>query len=121
MWSVEGTREFEEWFTGLDDDEAERVAFVVDLLVAQGPTLDHPYTSKVSGSRHSHMRELRIQHRGRPYRVLYAFDPRRTAILLVGGVKGGAACGRSWYMTHVPIADVLYDRYLEELEAEGLT
>lgn len=63
------------------------------------------------------MRELRIQHMGRPYRVLYAFDPRRSAILLIGGDKTG---DDRWYDVHIPIADQLYKVYLEELTKEGL-
>jgi hypothetical protein len=63
------------------------------------------------------MRELRIQHKGRPYRVLYAFDPRRTAILLLGGDKTG---NDDWYRENVPIADRLYDEYIDELKQEGL-
>jgi hypothetical protein len=62
------------------------------------------------------MRELRIQHAGRPYRVLYAFDPRRCAILLLGGDKTG---DDRWYERHVPVADQLYDVYLQELKDEG--
>ena len=58
------------------------------------------------------MRELRIQHRGDPYRVLYAFDPRRMAILLIGGCKTGDA---RWYEKIVPVADDLYDEHLEEI------
>jgi len=61
------------------------------------------------------MRELRIQHEGRPYRVLYAFDPRRTAMLLVGGDKTG---NNRWYDEYVPLADAIYDRHLLELENE---
>lgn len=68
-------------------------------------------------SRHSHMRELRVQHQGRPYRVLYAFDPRRAAILLIGGDKTG---NERWYDEFVPIADRLYDAHLETLKREGL-
>ena len=63
------------------------------------------------------MRELRIQHKGRPYRVLYAFDPRRTAILLLGGDKTG---NDDWYRENVPIADRLYDEYIDKLKQEGL-
>ena len=65
----------------------------------------------VNGSKHTHMRELRIQHKGRPLRVLYAFDSSRAAILLVGGDKTG---NNRWYKTHVPIADRRYDEYLDE-------
>ena len=63
------------------------------------------------------MRELRIQHRGQPYRVLYAFDPRRAAILLLGGDKTG---NNRWYDENIPVADDRYDDYLRELKKEGL-
>src|SRR5262245_38054227 len=69
------------------------------------------------GSRHSQMRELRVQHKGEPYRILYAFDPRRAAILLIGGKKTG---DDRWYKTFVPLADKLYDEHLAQLEKEGL-
>ena len=62
------------------------------------------------------MRELRIQHAGRPYRVLYAFDPRRVAILLIGGDKTG---DDRWYEKNVPIADKTYEAHLEALKEEG--
>jgi hypothetical protein len=90
---------------------------VVELLVEHGPSLPFPYSSGIHGSRHRHMRELRIQHAGRPYRVLYAFDPRRAAILLLGGDKTGQD---RWYEQHVPVADDLYDEYLAALAKEGL-
>jgi hypothetical protein len=115
-WEVEGTREFENWFTDLSREEREDVVTVVDLLEARGPRLRFPYSSAIRRSRHGHMRELRIQHAGRPYRVLYAFDPRRSAILLLGGDKTG---DERWYERHVPIADRLYDEYLQELKDEG--
>ena len=63
------------------------------------------------------MRELRVQHAGRPIRVFYAFDPRRTAILLLAGDKTG---DDRWYSIHVPLADRLYDEHLETLKREGL-
>ncbi len=63
------------------------------------------------------MRELRVQHAGRPYRVLYAFDPRRVALLLIGSGKTG---DDRWYQKMVPLADDLYDQHLAELNGEGL-
>ncbi len=63
------------------------------------------------------MRELRIQHKGRPYRILYAFDPVRAAVLLIGGDKTGLD---RWYEKFVPIADGLYDKHVEQLKQEGL-
>jgi len=62
------------------------------------------------------MRELRIQHAGKPYRILYAFDPRRCAILLIGGNKTG---NKRWYDIYVPIADKLYDEHIKALKKEG--
>lgn len=90
------------------------------MLEDDGPQLRHAHSSSITSSRHGHMRELRIQHRGRPYRVLYAFDPRRTAILailLLGGDKTG---NDRWYEEFVPVADRLYDVHLETLKREGL-
>ena len=74
----------------------------VKLLEEYGVGLKYPYCSGVETSKHDHMRELRVQHGGRPYRVLYAFDPRRTAILLIGGEKTG---DDRWYDSFVPVAD----------------
>jgi hypothetical protein len=62
------------------------------------------------------MKELIIQHAGRPYRVLFAFDPRRTAILLIGGDKTG---NDHWYDEFVPVADRLYDEQIIQLKKEG--
>lgn len=116
-WDVEYADDFGEWWETLDEDEQVSVATVVELLETKGPNLPFPYSSKVNGSRHGHLRELRIQHKGRPYRVLYAFDPRRVAILLLGGDKTG---DDRWYEENVPRADRLYDEHLVILKKEGL-
>jgi hypothetical protein len=114
---VEYTDEFGAWWDGLTEAEQESVAYAVGLLEAKGPTLGHPYSSTVTGSKHSHMRELRAQHQGRPFRVFYAFDPRRRAILLIAGDKTG---DDRFYDRMVPIADRLYDDHLEQLKRERL-
>lgn len=113
---VEYTDEFGDWWGELSESEQESVAATVGLLEAKGPHLMFPYSSGIEASRHSHMRELRVQHGGDPYRVIYAFDPRRAAILLIGGNKAGAD---RWYERFVPIADRLYDEHLQSLEKEG--
>ena len=111
-WNVEYTDEFEVWWESLAEEAQIDVDAVVGLLEKCGPNLPFPFSSGVNGSKHSHMRELRIQHQGRPLRVLYAFDPRRAAILLLGGDKTGNS---RWYKVNVPIADRLYDEHLEEI------
>ena len=113
---VEFTDEFGAWWDGLTAGEQESVRAYVRLLAEFGVALKHPYCSGVTGSKHSHMRELRVQHQGRPYRVLYAFDPRRAALLLIGGDKTG---NDRWYEVVVPIADRIYDTHIAQLRAEG--
>jgi hypothetical protein len=114
---VEYTDEFGAWWASLETHEQDAVAQHVGLLEVQGVSLGFPYSSNVVTSRHDHMRELRIQYGGRPYRVLYAFDPRRIGILLIGGEKTG---DDRWYEKMVPQADKLYDDHLETLRREGL-
>ena len=96
---------------GLTADEQGSVNASVILLQKLGPNLGFPHSSGMAQSRYSQMRELRIQHAGRPYRVLYAFDPERSAILLTGGDKSG---NDRWYDVYVPRADKLYAEYLRE-------
>jgi hypothetical protein len=112
---VEFTDEFGAWWDGLTAGEQESVRAYVRVLAEFGVALKHPYCSGVTGSKHSHMRELRVQHQGRPYRVLYAFDPRRAALLLIGGDKTG---NDRWYEVVVPIADRIYDTHIAQLRAE---
>jgi len=115
-WDVEFTDEFEEWWDSLTAEEQVSVDASVRLLEAVGPRLPFPHSSGINGSRHSHMRELRVQHAGEPYRILYAFDPRRVAIVLIGGNKTG---DKRWYEVNVSKADDLYDQHLKTLEEEG--
>ncbi|VDY11021.1 conserved protein of unknown function (plasmid) [Thiomonas sp. Bio17B3] len=114
-WEIEYTDEFEAWWVSLSEAEQSSVAASVGLLEDRGPNLRMPHSSGIQSSRHGHMRELRTQHDGRPYRTLYAFDPRRTAILLIGADKTG---DDAWYEEFVPKADTLYDEHLEELKRE---
>ena len=116
-WHVEYTDEFGNWWSTLNDQEQDSIAVTVTLLERKGPFLSYPYSSSVTGSKYGQMRELRIQHKGDPYRVLYAFDPRRSAILLIGGNKAGQ---ERWYDQFIPIADRLYAEHLESLNKEGL-
>jgi hypothetical protein len=112
-WEIEYTDEFEQWWKTLTEEEQESVAVSVGLLEKMGPNLPRPHSDTVKGSRYSNMKELRTQHAGKPYRTLYAFDPRRTAILLIGGNKEG---DKNWYRTHIPIADELYTKHLKSID-----
>jgi hypothetical protein len=115
-WEVEYADQFEAWWDSLSEAEQEDIAAKVLVLQKYGPALRRPHSDVIAMSRHSNMKELIVQHAGRPYRVLYAFDPRRTAILLIGGDKTG---DDRWYETYVPIADRLYDEHLATLKREA--
>jgi hypothetical protein len=116
-WEIEYTDEFGAWWETLNEKEQNDITVVVNLLIERGANLPFPYSSSIVGSKHSQMRELRVQSSGRPLRIFYAFDPRRTAILLTGGDKTG---DDRFYETFIPIADRLFDIYLQEIENQGL-
>jgi hypothetical protein len=115
-WEVEFTDQFGDWLSGLTEDEQDRVAAAVVVLRDRGPGLGRPFVDTFKGSRHANMKELRP--RGGNLRVLFAFDPRRMAILLIGGDKTNR--WNAWYREFIPIADQLYDDHLERLKTEGL-
>jgi hypothetical protein len=115
-WEVEYTEQFEAWWNELSDSEQGRVDARVSLLIERGPNLGFPFSSQVVGSRFPEMRELRTQAGGDPLRILYAFDPRRTAILLVAGNKKG---DERWYEVNIPIADRLFEQHLKSTEGGG--
>ncbi len=106
-WNVEFTDEFGSWWETLTESQQDDVTATAELLTEYGPRLKFPYSSGIESSKHSHMRELRIQSGGNPIRVFYAFDPRRMAILLIGGDKTGQD---RFYKEYVPVADKLYDQ-----------
>jgi len=103
------TDEFEVWWDDLTESEQESVRGTVDLLEKLGVLLGFPHSSAIEGTKK--LRELRIQHRGDPYRVLYAFDPARNAILLLGGNKTGKD---RWYEQNIPLAERILAAYLKE-------
>lgn len=114
---IEYTDEFKNWWDTVSEKQQNDIVAVVNLLAEKGTNLSFPYSSGIIGSKHSQMRELRVQCGGKPLRIFYAFDPRRMAILLIGGDKTG---DDRFYDTYIPIADRLYDIYLEEIKNEGL-
>ena len=114
-YGVEVSDEFKDWYEPLSEEEQLSIERVVLMLMEAGPSLGFPYSSGIEKSKFSHMRELRIQHEGRPYRVLYAFDPTRSAFLILGGDKTG---DDRWYDRMVPQADTIYEGHLKALEVE---
>ena len=116
-WEIEFTDQFDEWWNSLTANQQEDLTASVELLEEYGVKLGSQHSSGIITSRHSHMRELRTQSGGEPLRTFYAFDPRRVAILLLGGTKTG---NDRFYEEYVRKADTLYDEHLKELRKEGL-
>ncbi|AQT67399.1 Phage-related protein [Anaerohalosphaera lusitana] len=116
MWEVEFTDEFEKWWQTLDVKQQEDVLVSVELLRNLGPHLARPYADTVKGSKHKNMKELRTQSKGRPLRTFYAFDPRRYAVLLLGGDKKGNS---RFYQQLINKADQIYDRHLNDIKKKG--
>src|SRR5262245_27612673 len=103
---VEYTDEFEVWWDSLSEDEQVEIGAKVELLQEYGPILPRPHADVIASSRHPKMKELRGKVEERHLRVLYAFDPTRTALLLIGGDKTGDP---TWYGRFVPVDDDLFD------------
>jgi hypothetical protein len=110
-WEVELTAEFERWYRGLDEGTQDRIIAAVQVLRSKGPGQGRPLVDTVKGSKHP-MKELRVG----TIRILFAFDPRRVAILLIGGDKRGK--WREWYRTAIPRADRLYARHLRSIRKQ---
>jgi len=117
MWEVEYTDEVEAWWEALPETVQESLAHDIEILAAVGPGLGRPQVDTVKGSRFTNMKELRTQHAGEPYRTFFAFDPRRCAILIIGGNKAG---DKRFYERFIPLADKLYEVHLAQLRQEGL-
>lgn len=115
-WEIEVTGEFTAWYEGLDGAETKAVNAAVDFLAEGGPGLGRPFVDTIDGSRVANLKELRPKRND--IRILFVFDPRRTAILLMGGSKTNDWQG--WYDRSIPEAEELYDEYLAELRKEEL-
>ena len=112
-WDVQLDDEFVAGSPGWKSSCGMRSVAHANLLREHGPQLGRPYVDTLEDSAFTNMKELRVQFRGDPWRILFAFDPRRAAILLVGGNKRG---DKRWYKKHLPIADERFRRQLKRLE-----
>jgi hypothetical protein len=114
-WEVEFTDQFDEWWSDLTAEEQEAITAAVMFLEERGPALGRPLVETIKHSRHANMKELIPP--ASNIRVLFAFDPRRAAILLIRGDKSGK--WNAWYDQMVPLADDLFDEHVQELASEG--
>ncbi|GAB2915701.1 hypothetical protein GCM10022245_57850 [Streptomyces mayteni] len=117
-WSVKVTDEYAAWFRDLikeDVASASQVAQAIAALREAGPTLGRPLVDRLKGSRLHHLKELRPGSRGQSeIRIIFAFDPTRSALLLVGGDKANS--WQRWYRDNIPVAEQLYLEYVADTE-----
>lgn len=113
-WEVD-VELIDDWLKEVDDNTYDQVVAALNILTEQGPGLGRPLVDSITGSRHKNMKELRPGSSGRTeVRILFAFDPRRRAILLLAGDKQGVWA--KWYRKNIPVADDRYDDHLEQLK-----
>lgn len=115
-WQVLLDEEFEEWLGVQTSDLRDEILAHGKLLTAYGPMLGRPRVDSIKGSKFTNMKELRVQWKGQPWRILFAFDPKRRSILLLGGNKQG---DRRWYDKNIPIADARFEKHLERMEKDN--
>lgn len=115
-WNIVFDPDFRIWFYQQEQGFQDEVLAVLSVLAEFGPKLGRPRVDTLEGSSFNNMKELRVQYKGDPWRILFAFDPQRQAILLVGGNKSG---NKRWYKENIPIADNRYEKYLETLKEES--
>ena len=112
-YDVYFTAEAEAWMMALDDNNYDAIMARVELLEERGPGLGRPVVDSIIGSRHTNMKELRAG----SMRALFAFDPQRRAIMLVGGDKRDDWTG--WYERNIPRADDLLDAHLDSMRKQS--
>ncbi|NES22125.1 MAG: type II toxin-antitoxin system RelE/ParE family toxin [Symploca sp. SIO3E6] len=114
-WSILFHKKFEEWLDTQTFALQRDIAAALLVLKEFGATLGRPYVDTLKGSSLPNLKELRVQHKGDPYRLLFAFDPQRKAIVLVGGNKAGE---QRWYEKNIKIAEERFAEHLAQLEEE---
>lgn len=116
MWTVITTELFNEWIEQQEESMQEKVLAALVVLEQQGPSLGRPLVDTVYDSKFTNMKELRVQHRGKPLRAFFTFDPSRKAIVLCIGDKGGR---KRFYTEMIAIADQQYELHLSTLGGQS--
>lgn len=114
-YNVIAANEFEAWLNQQEKDLYERVYMYLNLLAIEGPNLTRPHSDTLKGSSIKNLKELRIQYQGNPYRILYVFDPKQQAFVMLGGNK---ASDKRWYKKAINQAEAIYAEYVAKLKGD---
>lgn len=112
-WDVYFTERFEKWLLEQDIKTQEDILAHIGLLEKKGPNLSRPYADTVKESKFPNMKELRVQSQGNPYRLFFAFNPQREAIILIADNKKGWK-DSDFYKKMIPLADRIFADVLDE-------
>lgn len=110
MYKVILAPEFKGWLEDMSTAEQNDVLAALAVLRQYGHQLGRPHADTLKNSTLTNLKELRIQHAGKPYRAFYIFDPKRQAVMLCGGDKTG---DKRFYKRMIPVAESIYKRYLD--------
>lgn len=102
--------EFATWLDAQDEERRIKILGHLALLEERGPLLGRPYVDTLKGSKVPNLKELRVQHKAEPIRILFAFDPKQQAVVILGGSK---QADKRWYETNIPLAEEMFFDYLE--------
>lgn len=114
-WTVLAHHAFDEWLNEQDVEVQDAILAHLGVLAEYGPALGRPYADTLKGATLTNLKELRVQHHGNPWRVLFAFDRKRRAVVLLGGNKRG---DKRWYQNNIPIAEKRFDEHLRAMDQE---
>ena len=112
-WTIIYRPHYSAWLGKCGEELQNEILANLEVLKTMGPHLGRPRVDHIKGSTHQNMKELRVQFKGDPVRILFAFDPDRRAVLLLGGAKTG---DERWYRRNVPLADQEFSLHLQEMQ-----
>ncbi len=107
--------EFADWLDEQGEEPRLRILAHLELLADRGPLLARPYADTLKGSKIPNLKELRVSYRREPIRILFAFNPKQQAVVILGGTK---QADKRWYEVNIPIAEKLFVEYLEKQRKE---
>lgn len=117
-WEVVTRTLFDTWFYEQTDEVQEEILAHLSILEESGPNLGRPHVDQVKASSYKNMKELRVQVGGHPFRIFFAFDPERRAIILCAGDKKGED-KKLFYKRMIKIADAEFVSHLKSPEVKN--
>ncbi|WP_243394110.1 type II toxin-antitoxin system RelE/ParE family toxin [Leptospira meyeri] len=112
VYEIKRTEEIILWIKELDNDAKKDILVSIEILKEFGPRLGRPHVDTITGSKIKNLKELRVNSKNRPFRIFFVFDPKRNAILLIGGNK---ATSKKFYPVMIKKSEELYSEYLGDL------